>query len=639
MSDWVATQHRTMAKWVGTKVGKPVEDLTKDLDDGLVLATLVNAISAEMGETRYMLTPIYKKPTFRVQKVENVEDILKFCRLLLKINIATISAENVVDGDLKLILGLIWTLFLYLTSSQIGHMKNDGSAMLEIRRILLLWLNNVARSRALPEISDFSKDWSLQRDMRPDLVFAAVCDYYLPGDLVDYREFVNGKRLANLHKVFAAVESNLEIAQLLVPEDFNVLVPDEKCVILYVLQWYNFFELTAKETLESMEKEAQAASQDQKNQEKLPIDEFVQLVVDASKWKDKYKTKAVRLIEQVNINITKLSNLNEELMTTVALAGLVSLIDAFCADINPNGNIADQLRSRKQFFRISMFLQVFLDLLTAYEHFKLVLKPGFVHHDFPEIQTLLKTTCVILKRVGVPYFQPEKLVAPSTIATRIECVNELDKIVGANILATLHGILTSSKLENFDKILQTLKDHLAGIKKEDLSPEIKKYSLEMEQLLLMKAELERLQSSLKPANSTFEVKTLIDSLETLDEPDTPDTPDCVDIGGFSAFKKKVEEQNNQSNLTRSDLQEFIDDVCNPCVSEQTKKDFALLVPSRRLLNRSESEDFSLYELDSTEDAPVFDEVQKVISEKLQGVYNKLYDLNDFVHRVDGGFHV
>lgn len=633
---WVSTQHRTMAKWVGTKIGLPIEDLTKDLDDGLVLAKLVNVISSEDGSSKYLLTPIHKKPSFRVQKVENVEDILKFCKLILKVNVSTISADNVVDGDLKLILGLIWTLFLYLTSSHIGASRNEGSAMAEIRRILLTWLNSVVKSRALPEITDFSKDWSLQRDSRPDLIFAAVCDYYLPGDLVDYDAFLHGKRLANLDKILALAEANLEIAQLLVAEDFNVLVPDEKCIILYVLQWYEFFELTKDDLVDDTQSEPTATLV---AQEKSPLDEFVLLVVEASNSKAKYKVKAVRLIEQVNTNITKLGNLNEEVMTTIALAGLVPLIDAFCADINPRGNVADQLRPRNQFFRISMFLQVFLDILTAYEHFKLVLKPGFVHHDFPEIQAALKTTCVILKKVGAPHYQPEKSVAPSTIATRIECVNELDKLVGGSILATLEGILHKSRLQHFDAILQALKDHLGQIKKEELAPETKKYASEMDQLLTMKAELERLHHSLKPSNSTVDVKTLIDALETLDEPETPDTPDCVDIGGFKAFKEKVDVQKNQSNLTGSDLREFINEVCGPFVSDQAKRDFSCLVPSRRLLNRSESEDFSAYELDSTEETQVFDEVQKVLEEKLLGVYNKLYDLREFVARVEGGFLV
>lgn len=57
-------------------------------------------------------------PRLRVQKAENVHQALKYIRgrgILLH----NIGAEDIVDGNLKLILGLLWTLILRFTISDI----------------------------------------------------------------------------------------------------------------------------------------------------------------------------------------------------------------------------------------------------------------------------------------------------------------------------------------------------------------------------------------------------------------------------------------------------------------------------------------------------------------------------------------
>ncbi len=60
------------------------------------------------------------RPKLRVQKFENVNKSLDYIRSR-GIQMTNIGAEDVVDGNSKIILGLIWTLILRFTISDISE--------------------------------------------------------------------------------------------------------------------------------------------------------------------------------------------------------------------------------------------------------------------------------------------------------------------------------------------------------------------------------------------------------------------------------------------------------------------------------------------------------------------------------------
>ncbi|QEO22906.1 hypothetical_protein [Candidozyma auris] len=630
---WVESQHRAMARWVSCKVEQKVDDLTRDLQDGLVLVKLVNVIIDETGSVSYSLEPIHKNPTLHLHKVENIDDVLKFCRLILKINTCSICGENVVEGNLKLILGLIWTLFVYATSTSIS-VANESNSIHEIKRILLQWINKIRRSKALDETSNFSKDWSLQAGSRPDLAFAAICDYYLPGVLFDYQTFKKGKPLANLDIVLRDADSKLHIPQLMVSNDFNVLVPDEKCMILYLLQWYTFFELTP-----DVPDSPVVQQEDNKNDGSLT--NFMKLVLEASRTKLSFEGKAIRLVDQINSNIMKVSNINEELCSTVVPANLGELLDQFCSDLSGSADVSEQLRSRTQFQQILMFSQFFIDLLTAYEHFTIQIKPTYLHHDFPELQSLLKAIGHTISKTGIPCYQPEKSTSLSTITIRLECLNELDSIVGEKMLEVL-DMIRNSKLAQTDRLIAKLEAHLKANSRRPVPESLKKYVDELSQIMEIKQQLDRFHAILEPKHNTHNLRVLLDSLETIDVPETPQTPTTEETMAFSRFQKVVSEQHNQQNLSHADLQRFLQQVTGGELSKNETRELISLVPSRRMLNRSESDEFSMYNSDentSIDESVLFDKVQETMEQKLAGTYNKLYNLAEFVERLEKGFSV
>ena len=93
------------------------------------------------------------KPKLRVQRFENVNTCLIFIKSR-GIQLTNIGAEDVVDGNRKIILGLIWTLILRFTISDIGV---EG---LTAKEGLLLWCQRKTACYDEVEVRDFDKSWN-----------------------------------------------------------------------------------------------------------------------------------------------------------------------------------------------------------------------------------------------------------------------------------------------------------------------------------------------------------------------------------------------------------------------------------------------------------------------------------------------
>ena len=93
------------------------------------------------------------RPKLRVQKFENVNKSLDYIRSR-GIQMTNIGAEDVVDGNSKIILGLIWTLILRFTISDISE---EG---LSAKEGLLLWCQRKTACYDEVEVRDFSSSWN-----------------------------------------------------------------------------------------------------------------------------------------------------------------------------------------------------------------------------------------------------------------------------------------------------------------------------------------------------------------------------------------------------------------------------------------------------------------------------------------------
>jgi len=212
---WVDIQKRTFTRWANNFLLErmmKIEDLGADLSDGLLLVNLLEIISAKS-------IPSYnKKPKIRAQKLENTGASLMFLKNE-GIKLVAIGPEDITDCNLKLILGLIWTIILRY---QIQKSNAGGSA----KNDLLEWVR-----KKIPEcnVNDFTNSWADGRAVC-HLVEALNPGSFPPGGLNDLK----GKApLDNATKGENLAESELGIPQILAPEDM-VAAADELSCMTYI---------------------------------------------------------------------------------------------------------------------------------------------------------------------------------------------------------------------------------------------------------------------------------------------------------------------------------------------------------------------------------------------------------------------
>ncbi|XP_037076961.1 alpha-actinin-4-like [Pollicipes pollicipes] len=107
-----AIQKKTFTKWVNKhlkKCNRSVRDLFFDLRDGKSLLGLLEVLSGERLPSQ--------KGQLRFHQIQNVQVALDFLRYR-KIKLVNIRAEDIVDGNPKLTLGLIWTIILHFQVSR-----------------------------------------------------------------------------------------------------------------------------------------------------------------------------------------------------------------------------------------------------------------------------------------------------------------------------------------------------------------------------------------------------------------------------------------------------------------------------------------------------------------------------------------
>ncbi|KAL8894008.1 MAG: hypothetical protein Q9192_004709 [Flavoplaca navasiana] len=222
---WITVQEKTFTKWLNSKINArevAVNDLTTDLSDGVNLIHLLEILGNEsLG--RYA-----SKPKLRVQRFENVNKALDFIKSR-GIQMTNIGAEDVVDGNKKIILGLIWTLILRFTISDINE---EG---MTAKEGLLLWCQRKTACYEEVEVRDFSASWN------DGLAFCALLDIHRP-DLIDYDTLDKNDHRGNMQLAFNIASKEIGIPDLLDVDDVcDVAKPDERSLMTYIAYWFHAF--------------------------------------------------------------------------------------------------------------------------------------------------------------------------------------------------------------------------------------------------------------------------------------------------------------------------------------------------------------------------------------------------------------
>ena len=224
IDNWKQIQTKTFTKWVNSKLKKAgfpqIENIFNDLSSGVALANLL----ASLGK----FIPKYNNtPHSRIQKMENLNIILEFIRHL-NISLVNIGPEDIVDGDQKLILGLIWTLISKMSMSEVLT-----SEFLSLREEILAWAQRVTSCYEHVKIENLTVDW------QNGIAFNAIVHRFRPNLVPDFFSLVPSESIKNCDKIFKTAEDHLDIPRLFDPEDIvDVVKPDEKSILTYLSQFY-----------------------------------------------------------------------------------------------------------------------------------------------------------------------------------------------------------------------------------------------------------------------------------------------------------------------------------------------------------------------------------------------------------------
>ncbi|MED6278120.1 Spectrin beta chain, non-erythrocytic 1 [Characodon lateralis] len=102
-----AVQKKTFTKWVNShlsRVSCRITDLYMDLRDGRMLIKLLEVLSGER-------LPKPTKGRMRIHCLENVDKALQFLKEQ-RVHLENMGSHDIVDGNHRLTLGLIWTIIL-----------------------------------------------------------------------------------------------------------------------------------------------------------------------------------------------------------------------------------------------------------------------------------------------------------------------------------------------------------------------------------------------------------------------------------------------------------------------------------------------------------------------------------------------
>ncbi|XP_076681202.1 filamin-A-like isoform X2 [Andrena cerasifolii] len=223
---WKLLQQNTFTRWASEKLkaaGKQIADLGCDLSDGLRLIDLIEVLSQKQ------LPKHNKKPIFRSQKLENVSVALKFLDDE-GIRIVNIDSSDIVDGKLKLILGLIWTLILHYSISMPKWEGEDDKQYAPPKERLMQWIQS-----KLPDllITNFTSQWNDGRAV------GALVDAVAPGLCPDWQDWDAKDALQNASEAMGLADDWLNVPQLIKPEEMVAPNVDEMSMMTYLSQYHN----------------------------------------------------------------------------------------------------------------------------------------------------------------------------------------------------------------------------------------------------------------------------------------------------------------------------------------------------------------------------------------------------------------
>lgn len=286
---WERQQRKTFTAWCNShlrKVGIQIKELDQDFRDGFNLLRLLELISGDK------VPPAEKRGKMRVHKIANVGRALEFIASK-GVRLAGIGAEEIVDGNLKMTLGMIWTIILRFAIQDISVEE------LSAKEGLLLWCQRKTAPYKNVNVQNFHMSF------KDGLAFCALIHRHRP-ELIDYDSLKKSDDVYNLNLAFEVAEKHLDIPKMLDAEDIHSMPkPDERAILTYVSSYYHAFS--------SSQQAEQAAKR---------IGKVLNVNQENERMMEEYETMASDLLEWIKQTLPWLDDRSPENTLTDAQARL-----------------------------------------------------------------------------------------------------------------------------------------------------------------------------------------------------------------------------------------------------------------------------------------------------------------------------
>jgi len=223
--EWLRLQRKIFSRWVNQKLWMSkhikVDDIVEALQkDPTILLHLVEVLT----EKPYTGKPI-KLGKMRVQLVAAANEVLNFIYSSgVQMKIKT-SAEDLIDGAEKSVLGLVFSILLKFM--KIGD--DEDGPQLSAKDALLMWVQNKTAGYDGVSVTNFTTSF------HSGLALCALIHKFRP-QLVDYASLKKDDKVGNIKIAMDAAEKYFGLEQYITPQE--VLKLDESGMMVYVSEYF-----------------------------------------------------------------------------------------------------------------------------------------------------------------------------------------------------------------------------------------------------------------------------------------------------------------------------------------------------------------------------------------------------------------
>ncbi|KAF1641079.1 Utrophin, partial [Eudyptes chrysocome] len=294
----------------------PVKDMFTDLKDGRKLLDLLEGLTGK---------PLPKeRGSTRVHALNNVNRVLQVLHQN-NVELVNIGGTDIVDGNHKLTLGLLWSIILHWQVKDV--MKNIMSDLQQTNseKILLSWVRQSTRPYSQVNVLNFTTSWA------DGLAFNAVIHRHKP-ELFSWDKITKMSPAERLEHAFSIAKNHLGIEKLLDPEDVAVQLPDKKSIIMYLT---SLFEVLPKQV--TMEDIREVETLPRRYKQECEDGEFnVQQVVALEEEQGSSRAETPSTVTEVDMDLDSYQVALEEVLTW-----LLSAEDAFREQEEISGDVEE----------------------------------------------------------------------------------------------------------------------------------------------------------------------------------------------------------------------------------------------------------------------------------------------------------